>query len=149
MHHRWGAGEWWHFVWHRLREADRWVWALWAVLLFMECSLSLKQFWRIGDCRAGQFKRQTNESKRGRFLRKWQSGQITLKTNKSRALMMSLSVAWMFSFPPVYCKRRAKWTKSVFSAVPVIPTFGHWTVPCYSTLKALKQHLICPFLPGG
>lgn len=37
-----------------------------------------------------------------RFLGKRQSGQITPKTNKSRALMMSLSLAWMVLLFPLY-----------------------------------------------
>lgn len=37
-----------------------------------------------------------------RFLGKQQSGQITPKTNKSRALMMSLSLDWMVSLFPQY-----------------------------------------------
>lgn len=49
MHYLGGAERgWWHVLVPCLREADRWGWALWAVLLFMECSLSPKQFGGLG-----------------------------------------------------------------------------------------------------
>lgn len=50
---------------------------------------------------------------------------------------------------PCVLQEECKMKQVCFTAVLVIPTFGHWTLPRYFALNALKQHLICPFLPGG
>lgn len=57
----------------------------------------------------------------------------------------------VFSFFPCIWQREGKRPEpwSVFTTVLVISTFSHWTLPCFSTLNALKKHPIRPFLPGG
>ncbi len=144
-------------------QGGRWVWVLccysWNAYFVPS---RLGNSWedrsrRIMDSNCiGLFKQRPNKGQRGqghlRVLGKWQSGQITLKTNKPRELMMSLSLDWMFTLSPLcILQGEGKRTEpqSVFTTVLVVSTFSHWTLPCFSTLNALKQYPICPFLPGG
>lgn len=97
-----------------------------------------------------------------RFLGKWQSGQITFKTNKPRVLMMSLSLDWMFSLFPLYMAKGGQmaWAMVCFHYCPCrfhlqsvdtalffffkhIKTAPDTSIPT----RGIEKHLACR-LPG-
>lgn len=142
-----------------------------VVLLFLECSLCPIETWQqwggreLGDVGlplgwtiyAG-----TQWRPRGqgylRFLWKWRSGQITLKTNKPRVLMMSLSLNWMFFLFPLHTEEggQAAWATVCFHYCPCrfylrsldtalffyskrIKTAPDTSIPT----RGIEKHLVC------